>query len=52
MVRGGKLKMKHQGPNKKKYSNQRREKTKITAREVITYIVQLLFLLLNFPSAI
>ena len=34
--------MKNQGPNKQKYYNQRREKTKIASKEGITYIVQLL----------
>ena len=37
-----KLKIKDQGPSKQKYSNQRREKAKITSKEATTYIVQLL----------
>ena len=37
-----KLKMKNQEPNKRKYSNKRREKMKITSKEVITHIFQLL----------
>ena len=31
-----------EGPNKQKYSNQRREKMKTTSKEVIIYVVQLL----------
>ena len=37
-----KLKMKNQEPNKRKYSNKRREKMKITSKEVIAHIFQLL----------
>ena len=60
MARGGKLKIKNKGPSKQKYSNQRREKAKITSKEATTYIVQLLrkkqktryFPSAHFPGAI